>query len=102
MGERCGEAPDLWRDFGDIARQVRLKLIAKIAGDNGIVGEAVYREVVALRRAWAGEHPTPLETALAEWIAANWLNLRSSSPGEAKRADKKASASMTKRRLEVR
>ena len=71
----CEATPELWREFGDIARQVRLKLIGRIAGENAVVGEAVAREVAALRRAWVGEHPTPLETALAERIAANWLNL---------------------------
>lgn len=71
----CEATPDLWKEFGNIARQVRLKLIGKISGKNDVVGEAVAREVAALRRVWAGEHPTPLETALAERIATNWLNL---------------------------
>jgi len=71
----CEAAPELWREFGNITRQVRLKLIDKIAGRNDVVGEAVAREVAALRRAWVGEQPTPLETALAERIAATWLNL---------------------------
>ncbi len=71
----CEAVPELWREFGNIARQVRLKLIGQICGKNDVVGEAVSREVAALRRVWAGEDPTPLETALAERIATNWLNL---------------------------
>ncbi len=71
----CEAAPELWREFGNIARQVRLKLIGQMCGKNDVVGEAVSREVAALRRVWAGEAPTPLETALAERIAVNWLNL---------------------------
>lgn len=50
--------PDLWHEFGDIARQVRLKLIDRIAGENAVVRE----------------QPTPLEAALDERIAANWLH----------------------------
>ncbi|HEY8599723.1 MAG TPA: hypothetical protein VIL85_14895 [Thermomicrobiales bacterium] len=71
----CEAAPELWKEFGNIARQVRLKLIGKISGANDVVGEAVAREVATLRRAWAGEEPMPLETALTERIATNWLNL---------------------------
>jgi len=70
---QCETMPALWRDFGDLAWQARAKLIGKIAGKNAIVAEAVSREVAALQRAWVGEHPTPLETALGERIAANWL-----------------------------
>lgn len=72
---QCEAAPTLWHEFGDIARQVRLKLIDRITGKNDVVGEAVAREVAALRRAWVGEHPTPLEAALGERIAVNWLHL---------------------------
>ncbi len=68
-------APALWREFGDIAWQERAKLVGKIAGQNAIVAEGVSREVATLRRAWVGEHPTPLETALGERIATNWLYL---------------------------
>ncbi len=72
---RCEETPALWRDFGDLAWQVRAKVLGKIAGDNAFVAEAVSREVGALRRAWVGEQPTPLERALGERLAANWLHL---------------------------
>ncbi len=71
----CATLPALWREFGDIAWQGRAKLVRKIAGQNDIVAEAVSREAAALRRAWLGEHPTPLETALGERITANWLYL---------------------------
>jgi len=71
----CAAAPALWRDFGDLVWQARAKLLRRIAGQNDIVAEAISREVAALRRAWVGEHPTPLETALGERIVANWLYL---------------------------
>jgi hypothetical protein len=67
--------PALWRDFGDLARQARVQLVRRIAGENAFVGEAVAQEVGRLRRAWAGDNPSPLETALAERIAACWLAL---------------------------
>lgn len=71
----CATLPALWREFGDIAWQGRAKLVRSIAGQNDIVAEAVSREAAALRRAWLGEHPTPLETALGERVTANWLYL---------------------------
>jgi len=72
---QCETMPALWRDFGDLAWQARAKLLRRIAGQNDIVAEAISREAAALRRAWIGEHPTPLETALGERITANWLYL---------------------------
>jgi hypothetical protein len=72
---RCADGSLSWREFGDLAGQVRQKLLNTIAGQNAFVGEAVAREAGRLRRAWAGECPTPLETALAERIAACWLLL---------------------------
>lgn len=72
---RCEAAPELWQEFGDLARHARAQLVRKIGGRNAFVGEAVAREVGRLRRAWAGTDPTPLETALAERVAACWLYL---------------------------
>ncbi len=71
----CETLPALWREFGDIAWQGRATLVRRIAGQNDIVAEVVSREAAALRRAWLGEHPTPLETALGERVTANWLYL---------------------------
>ena len=70
-----GAMPELWRELGDPARMARVHVVNKIAGQNELVGEAVAREVGRLRRAWVGDHPSPLETALAERIAACWLAL---------------------------
>jgi hypothetical protein len=68
-------APELWREFGDLATQIRMKLVGLIAGKNAFVASAVAQEAGRLRRAWAGEGATPLELALAERIAACWLYL---------------------------
>jgi hypothetical protein len=64
-----------WRDFGDLAKQVRQQLVGQIARKNEFVAEAVAREAGQLRRSWAGEDAPPLERALAERIAAAWLYL---------------------------
>jgi hypothetical protein len=72
---RCAAEPALWREFGDLAQQVRIKLVGQIARQNEFVASAVAREAGRLRRAWAGEDATPLEVALAERVAAAWLYL---------------------------
>lgn len=72
---QCEAGAVPWRDFGDLAFLVRGKLLERIAGQNAFVAEAVAKEAGRLRRAWAGEDATPLETALAERIAACWLYL---------------------------
>jgi len=72
---RCAADPALWREFGDVARQVRQQLVGRIAGDNRVVAMAVWREAGRLRRDWAGDEAPPLERALAERIAACWLHL---------------------------
>jgi hypothetical protein len=69
------ETPALWREFGDLSRQTRYALCQRIAGRNRYVEEATAKEAGRLRRAWAGDDPSPLETALAERIAACWLYL---------------------------
>lgn len=67
--------PALWGEFGDLARHARAQLVRRIAGRNEFVAEATAREVGRLRRLWAGEHPSPLEVALVERVAACWLYL---------------------------
>ncbi len=69
------ETPALWQEFGDLARHARGALCRHIAGRNRYLEEAIAKEAGRLRRAWAGDDPTPLETALAERVAACWLYL---------------------------
>lgn len=69
------ETPALWQEFGDLSRHARMALCRRIAGRNRYLEEATAKEAGRLRRAWAGDDPTPLETALAERIAACWLYL---------------------------
>jgi hypothetical protein len=72
---QCAIEPARWRNFGDLAQQVRGHLVDTIARQNAFVAEAVAKEVGQLRRSWAGDAATPLERALAERIAAAWLYL---------------------------
>jgi sigma54-dependent transcription regulator len=72
---QCEIEPARWRNFGDLAQQVRGHLLDTIARKNEFVAEAVAKEAGRLRRAWAGDDATPLEQALAERIAAAWLYL---------------------------
>ena len=72
---QCALEPARWRNFGDLAQQVRGHLLDRIARQNEFVAEAVAKEAGRLRRSWAGDNATPLELALAERIAAAWLYL---------------------------
>ncbi len=75
LRQLCEEAPEAWREFGDLARNARLALVGRVAGKNAVVREAVARQIGQLRAELAGPAPTPLERLLVDRILANWLFL---------------------------
>ena len=68
-------APGLWRRIGDLAGVAEASLIDKATGGNSVVGEAIERELGAVRRALLGPAPTPLERLLVDRVALCWLYL---------------------------
>ncbi len=66
-------APEIWRDYGDLACVVENKWIARISGDNLMVEEGVTRTLNAMKVELSGPNATPLEKLLIDRIGACWL-----------------------------
>jgi hypothetical protein len=60
----------------DLARNVERSLIKNMSGDDVFTQEAIPRNLKAMRKEIAGEHPSPLERLLAERITVCWLELQ--------------------------
>ena len=69
------EAPRIAR-FVDLARNVERSIIEKMSGDDVFTQEAIPRNLKAMRKEIAGEHPSALERLLAERITVCWLELQ--------------------------
>src|SRR5271157_1348517 len=63
--------PDLWRRYGDLARQVELSLADLIAAGNIALKEAILRKADELKQELAGPQAPPLERLLAANVATN-------------------------------
>ena len=66
-------APEIWRDYGDLACVVENKWIARISGDNLMMEEGVTRTLSAMKVELSGPNATPLEKLLIDRIGACWL-----------------------------
>jgi hypothetical protein len=74
LQEALDQHPDLWRNYGDIAKQALLAWIALTAGKDLLLEESLKRSLEALRQDLAeGTEPTPLERLLIERIVSAWL-----------------------------
>ncbi len=60
----------------DLARNVERSIIEEMSGNDVFTQEAIPRNLKAMRREIAGEHPSPLERLLAERITVCWLELQ--------------------------
>ena len=69
------QAPELWREAGDLARVTESLWLQQIAGDNLFFKEAVSRQAKALRRELLGDAPTPLERLLVDRVVCTWMGL---------------------------
>jgi hypothetical protein len=69
------EAPELWAEFGDVARRAEDCWLSRIAGKNLVHREAIERRLVELRAEIAGPAPSPLECLLVARIVVCWLTL---------------------------
>jgi hypothetical protein len=76
---------------GNLARQVELIVLERLAGKDPLYREAVTRKLGKMRQDLAGPSPTPVEAALAERATLDWLvlheaELRLAAVGEGARA----------------
>ena len=60
---------------GNVAREALRTLVAKHAGKNPVVKEAVTRKLDEMRTELSGPAPSPLEKLLVERVLATWLHL---------------------------
>lgn len=67
--------PELWRDYGDLAAQVRAVWVRLASGPDLLRVECLTRQLDALAAEVAGASPTPLERLLAERVAICWLQV---------------------------
>jgi len=65
--------PEIWRRAADLAAHAEGEWIALIAGGNVLASESIKRRLAELKKEVAGEHPTQLETLLADQVAVTWL-----------------------------
>ncbi len=65
--------PELWRDYGDLAAQVRVVWVRLASGPDLLRVECLTRQLDALVAEVAGASPSPLERLLAERVAICWL-----------------------------
>jgi hypothetical protein len=71
MKQQLREQPEIWRYVGDLAAQSRRAWIELAGGQNDLLKESVALYAEERVQQIAGEHPTPLETILAERIVAH-------------------------------
>jgi hypothetical protein len=69
------ETPALWRDYGDLAAQVRALWVQLASGQNLLLAESLTRQLAALMTEVAGASPSPTERLLAERVAICWLQV---------------------------
>ncbi len=66
-------APEIWREYGDLAGVVENKWISRVSGENLMFKEGLRRTLNELKAELGGPNPTPLEKMLIDRIAACWL-----------------------------
>jgi hypothetical protein len=76
---------------GNLARQVELLVLDRLAGKDPLYREGVTRKLATMRQDLGGPSPSPIEAALAERAALDWLvlheaELRLAAVGEGPRA----------------
>jgi hypothetical protein len=64
--------PELWREFGDLARHARESMVALAAGKSLLARESVHRRMDELQAELAGPSPSPLEKLLVERVVVCW------------------------------
>ena len=78
--------PQVWQNFGDLARNVMDSWIGLIAGSDLAAGESLARKAAAMKDELAGPAASPLERLLAERIVSNWLQVNYSDASAAQSA----------------
>jgi hypothetical protein len=66
------DRPELWRQFGDLARHVRDALLALASGKSLLARESISRRLDELQAELAGPSPSPLEKLLVERLVLCW------------------------------
>ena len=70
-------SPDNYEKLGgNLARCVETSFTKSICGDDLIVREAIYAQLVVMKKELLGEDPTPLEKLLVDRIVACWLQVQ--------------------------
>ena len=70
-----GAAPQLWQQWGDLARIAETKWLKCIGGKDLMFLEGLERQLATLRSSLAGTDPSPLEDLLVARVAACWLQV---------------------------
>jgi hypothetical protein len=73
LRELFDKHPEIWRQYGDLARHSTEKLIRLVAGADLAMAESLVRSVDSLKARLAGDCAGPLEMLLIDRIAVTWL-----------------------------
>jgi hypothetical protein len=66
------DRPELWRQFGDLARHVRDALLTLASGTSLLARESISRRLDELQAELSGPSPSPLEKLLVERLVLCW------------------------------
>jgi hypothetical protein len=75
LRQALDEAPDVWRQKGDLARKAERSWATLVSGGDPAVGESVKRCLEELKAELAGPEPTALEALIVARIAVSFLQL---------------------------
>jgi hypothetical protein len=67
--------PEIWRRYGDLARQAEVIWLDLAAGPDLLLRESLGRKLEELRAELAGPAPSPLEKLLVCRVVAGWLQV---------------------------
>jgi hypothetical protein len=67
--------PEIWQQYGDLARHATDASIRLIAAQDQAMTESLNRRLTDLRAELSGPSPSPLERLLIDRIAATWLTV---------------------------
>jgi hypothetical protein len=70
---RLEPVPEAWNLLSDLAGSVEREWVARVAGANPLVAEALRRRLATMRAELGGPAPSPLEALLVRRVLACWL-----------------------------
>ncbi len=73
LSELLDSRPELWQQFGDLARHVEEALLNMASGPSLLARESIRRRLSEIKEQLAGPEASPLETLIIDRIGISWL-----------------------------